>query len=1558
MKRRIRSNRFFNDARRRRRPLFLEAVEPRVLLSTLLVNSAADTNARDAVLTLREAIMVANGDLAVGSLTAQEQGQVDGAAAPVDLIHFDLPGTGVQTIAATSPLPDITDSVVIDGASQPGYAGTPLVRLLGSGAGATTDGLRLTAGTSTIRGLAIVGFGGAGIAVNGDGNTIQGNYLGFEADGVTTRGNLGGGVVVTSANNVIGGTTVAERNLIAGNGGIFQASTNLSTAATPQAVAVFPYYNGVASMDGLATLDANGDIETRLSNGDGTFQSPVLVANLSGASLLAVAGANYTIDLNWDFNADLVVADTESGDIHALFGDGGGAFGAPVWLATVADPRALTVLRGDIVVASGAAGGSIQVLPNDGSGVFGAPITLAPGVVPSALAVASFGFDPVTFETNWAIVAANRDANTVTVLERNGDGTYQPPVTLAVGTAPVAITAADLTKDGLDDILVANSGGDNITVYLRVGGGFSPPRTFAVGDSPSGVVVGDFDGDRQADIAVSNSGDGTVSLILRKPSSQLFSAGAYAVGSDPFALVTGHFSGDEFDSPAELVTANGSGDGLSVLLTNNGPADGITLTGAGATGNTIQGNWIGVNVTGNAAPGNVHDGVSIIAASNNLIGGSTPGAGNLISGNARYGVGVLGGSTDNTIQGNRIGANAAGDAALGNFLAGVAVIASGNNHVLDNLISGNLQHGVMIRGLIEQDDDFNLVHTDAPDNVIQGNTIGLNAAGDSKLGNARWGISIEVATGTIIGGSTSGLRNIISGNGDHGVDVRGLTVYDWNSDAYVYLGVEGAKIVGNYIGVDATGASGLGNGGEGVYLDKANQVTIGGPGGLGNLISDNGDDGIALRSSNDVVIQGNRIGSNAAGTAALGNGRDSSKIAAGLFLADSANALVGGSAPGEGNLISGNIGRGILVSRPKTQGARILGNQIGVDASGLLPLPNTLDGITIHNSASNNVIGGTSPGEGNVIAFNLGAGIRIDLGDEPEPADQLPTGNELLGNLIHQNVDGGIISPASAATPTPIIASAFLDGGSLQIDALLHGDPGALVQVEFFATIANTLVFLGSGDAVIAPDGSGRHHATFGGAPAGISSVVATATSTNPLKNTSDFSAPYPLADEALVDLSIGQTVAPTSGVVGENLVYTITVGNLSGADGHGVVVTSNLPAGLAFVSSSIAPATNSGGVLTFNLGTLAANATRTFTLTVRPSAAGSFVHLVSVAGDETDPNPSNNSSTLRTTVESPPAPVADLRLGLVVSPASAFVGQNLTFTYTVTNAGPDAAANTVFTLVLPSDGVNLISVTPSQGGLPLMIQAAQANPPVVVNLGDIAAGASATIVVVLQPTAPGNLVTEANVTSDAANPNPGDGVVNGAIPVQQVPATGPPAVTSLERIGVHLDPTLLLIGFSEPLNPATAENLNNYVLVYAGPDGRIGTRDDRLIALASATYDAASQTVVLAPRLRLPLRAHYGLQILGGPDGVIGQDGQLLDGAGDGEPGGDYHTTFGAEIWRGGRVTPQRPTPGPQRQPILAPPRRRPIARALPTPRGPQALFARPAAARAFAMRQALLRG
>ena len=244
-----------------------------------------------------------------------------------------------------------------------------------------------------------------------------------------------------------------------------------------------------------------------------------------------------------------------------------------------------------------------------------------------------------------------------------------------------------------------------------------------------------------------------------------------------------------------------------------------------------------------------------------------------------------------------------------------------------------------------------------------------------------------------------------------------------------------------------------------------------------NVISANNLYGVKMTgiSTEGNVVKGNYIGTNAAGDAAKSN-----KV--GVAISDGAHGnIIGGSAPGEGNVISGNDWKGVFMYASGTDGNVVRGNYIGTDASGTAAIPNVI-GVAFHSDASNNTIGGTAVGEGNVVAFSTYEGVEL-IG----PAT---TGNTIRGNSIHSNGTKGIDNEAGGNTelPPPTITGF----GSLMGTAC----PGCLIDV-YSDQADEGEVYEGS----TAGDYAGNW--TFPGTPQGPN-VTATATDWN--GNTSEFS--------------------------------------------------------------------------------------------------------------------------------------------------------------------------------------------------------------------------------------------------------------------------------------------------------------------------------------------------------------------------------------------------------------------------------------------------------------------
>jgi len=190
----------------------------------------------DGKISLREAIIAAN------------------STAGLDTITFSISGTGPHTISLATALPQITQAVIIDGWSEPDFTGTPVIQLDGSAAPVGADGLWISGGGSTVRGLIISGFNDRGISLTGGGgNTIVGNWIGIDTVGTAAEGN-GTGIFISSTGNLIGGTTTATRNVISGN---TVSNIGISGASAVSNVISGNYIG--TSADGMAAIASAGN---------------------------------------------------------------------------------------------------------------------------------------------------------------------------------------------------------------------------------------------------------------------------------------------------------------------------------------------------------------------------------------------------------------------------------------------------------------------------------------------------------------------------------------------------------------------------------------------------------------------------------------------------------------------------------------------------------------------------------------------------------------------------------------------------------------------------------------------------------------------------------------------------------------------------------------------------------------------------------------------------------------------------------------------------------------------------------------------------------------------------------------------------------------------------------------------------------------------------------------------------------------------------------------------------------------------------------------------------
>jgi hypothetical protein len=321
-----------------------------------------------------------------------------------------------------------------------------------------------------------------------------------------------------------------------------------------------------------------------------------------------------------------------------------------------------------------------------------------------------------------------------------------------------------------------------------------------------------------------------------------------------------------------------------------------------------------------------------------------------------------------------------------------------------------------------------------------------------------------------------------------------------------------AEVYGNYIGTDAAGMSALKNIKSGMYVEGTNHRIGSSVAGTRNLISGNGGAGISISpAATGIKIQNNFIGTDVTGKEALGN---SIGIDIGIYWG-ATDVLIGGNPNGEGNVISGNEESGVGLYN----NARVQGNKIGTDVTGLGALGNGGDGILIMGDY--NQIGGT--GFFNTIAFNGRHGVAVISGGAGA------TGNSILSNSIHDNGKLGIAIDEDTVIPNdpkdldsgdnnrqnyPVLVSAYSDPIAMDttFEGTLDSTPNTAFTIEFFSNAACDPSGYGEGHRLVKSlavntDASGQAAITaFFPSTTFDTANFITATATDPDGNTSGFS--------------------------------------------------------------------------------------------------------------------------------------------------------------------------------------------------------------------------------------------------------------------------------------------------------------------------------------------------------------------------------------------------------------------------------------------------------------------
>ena len=477
------------------------------------------------------------------------------------------------------------------------------------------------------------------------------------------------------------------------------------------------------------------------------------------------------------------------------------------------------------------------------------------------------------------------------------------------------------------------------------------------------------------------------------------------LATDPSVVVSFNVIGGVNTNPGGLLAGGGN------LISGNWD-DGILMAGANVSANTVKGNYIGTDITGQNPLSNSNFGVLLTqitgqtgAPSANIIGttdvGGAIGGGNLISGNGTAaegttpaiggGIRIANGASANVVQNNRIGTDYSGQQPLVNDAGGVFISAANGNFIggddihSPNVISDNVGNGISILN-------------GASGNKVRGNLIGTDSTGAKFLPNSGDGVFISDSNGNFIGDDTStgGPQNVISGNDGNGITIANGSG-NYVEHNFIGTSLDESTPLPNLEGIALIAATGnyIGN----VETENGQQV------GLGNVISDNSTTGIAFSAqANSNFVFGNDIGTDLTGT--LNRGNDD----VGISINDSSGNQIGGTTAAARNLIVFNETDGIDIESVPINAQLppnvIEGDYIGVGLNGTQPEGNTYNGILIDNSSSN-TIGGSLV---NVISDNGLDGVQIG---------QQSQSNTVAGNYIGTTADGNSPLPNGISTTPP-----------------------------------------------------------------------------------------------------------------------------------------------------------------------------------------------------------------------------------------------------------------------------------------------------------------------------------------------------------------------------------------------------------------------------------------------------------------------------------------------------------------------------------------------------------
>ena len=664
-------------------------------------------------------------------------------------ISFQIPAAGPVTIFLQNDLPTITQQVTIDGSTQSGYSGVPLIEL--SGAGGQLVGLWLTQPGCVIRALSFTHFTRHAINLGGN-NVVEGCYFGVSGSAGPKTPNSAATLFATGDGNRIGGSTDLSRNVLAGGLG-----------------------------DVAAYIDGNKNvIERNLVGTDSTGSQPL--KNLQGLFVLGDANVCRSNLVSGNIDTGIYCkGNTNLIEGNRIGTDAGGT-------ATIANKQGLRVIGHANLCRSNLVSGNLSFgiecegntnrfdanrIGTDSTGTYGLGGGNGITIYGDSNMCRSNLFSGTTAygiyctgSTNW--FEANRMGTDLsgTLLLTNSSGiSANGDHNLLTNNLISGSTFQAVSVTGTNNILVKNILGADIfgrepitnarsCSILGNGNLITNNLIYQYAERECAISIY-----RKTNIICNNivglNIDGRRSDKLKPCSVGIQLGLSFSIGTDGVPNLT---------DATRIISNTIAGNRTGIYLARDNSVVEGNVVGRTESAETNVGNDIGICVCGNF----------------NTIGGAGLGKQNLVSGNS--GVGIDCSGVSNRIDGNIIGLSADGKMALGN---GTGIqLREPWNQVISNVISANHKEGVLIR---------------APSNSLTGNWIGTDRSGVLKLGNLGDGISVvqllgdRPASGSRIGSGRSGDLmqdgNTIAFNQENGIRIA--------SDGITNVTIRGNRIYGN-----------------------------------------------------------------------------------------------------------------------------------------------------------------------------------------------------------------------------------------------------------------------------------------------------------------------------------------------------------------------------------------------------------------------------------------------------------------------------------------------------------------------------------------------------------------------------------------------------------------------------------------------------------------------------------------------------------------------------------------------------------------------------------------